>query len=63
VEHTERSTKRLTIESGYDKLFIEGYNSFMEGEPMSYNIYNGNEYDKWLNGYMHGYEELRGMND
>lgn len=59
----ERSRKRLTVESGYDSIFIEGYNSFMKGEPMSYNLYEGKDYHKWLNGWEKAYNELLNNND
>jgi hypothetical protein len=55
----ERNKKRLTAQSGHDKVYIEGYNSFMIGEPMSYNIYDGKKYDIWLRGWEKAYEELR----
>jgi hypothetical protein len=59
MEFKIRSEKRLTLESGHDKVYIEGYNSFMIGEPMSYNIYDGHKYDMWLQGWEKAYEELR----
>jgi len=62
LEIVERSKKRLTLKSGHSKIFIEGYNSFMEGEPIGYNIHNGRDYDIWLDGYMKAYDELKDKN-
>lgn len=56
---TERSNIRLTEYPNRCNVFIEGYNAFMAGEPVGYNLHDGDDYYKWIDGYIQAYEDLK----